>query len=131
MYAQGHIGQLLSGGLSCSQVVHLMEDVDIRTCRQSVWRLKQHINTLMPLSKSERLTILPDDVLRIIDNAMAQEDETTTQKLVTAYNNQKLEIRFLLLKGCRLLGWTPYGTIYCQLIYAHNGKETLLGVEKF
>ena len=126
MYARERIRQLLSGGLSCSQVVDVLKEEDIHTCRQSVWRLKRHINThgtLMPLSKSGRPTKLTDDVLRKIDNVMAQDDETTAQELVTALQTTGISVStFTALKGHRLFG---RGTAYCQLIRALNREKRL------
>ena len=100
--------------------MNILEKEGIVTCRQTVWRLKRHINTfcsINPLPKSGRPTKITDEVLRKIDNAMSQDDETTAKELVTTLQSDGITLsQFTALKARKLLGWTSRGTAYCQLI---------------
>ena len=126
LYSRQRIRQLLSGGLSCSQVVEAMRKEGISTCRQTVWRLERHIKTygtIEPLPKSGRIT---DSALMTIENAMSQDDETTAKELVTVLQTTGVSIsKFTALKARRLLGWTSRGTAYCQSIRARNREKRL------
>ena len=55
MYVRERIKTLLVKGASVSEVVDELETENISTCRQTVWRLKRHIDirgTIRPLPKS-------------------------------------------------------------------------------
>ena len=55
MYAREHIRQMICGDASVVQVVEALKAEGIITCRQTVWRLQQHIvehSTVDPLPKS-------------------------------------------------------------------------------
>ena len=71
-YARQRTRELLSEGLSCSEIVTALKQEGITTCRQTVWRLEKHIEvygTISPLSKSGRPTKITSEALRRIDTA--------------------------------------------------------------
>ena len=96
LYARERIRQLLSGGLTCTQIVEALQREGINTCRQTVWRLERHINThgtIIPLRKSGRPTKLTDVALMKIDDVMSQDDETTAKELVVALGTIGVQFR--------------------------------------
>ena len=115
--------------LDVAIVMDALKEEGIDTCRQTVWRLERHISThgkLMPLPKSGRPTKLTDEVLKKIDDAMVQDDETTEEDLVTMIQATGASVStFTALKGRRLLGWMSHGTAYCQLIHTPNREKRL------
>ena len=112
-----------------SETMRVLEREGIKTCRQTVWRLKRHIrtyNTIDPLKKSGRPTKLTPHVLKIIDDAMEKDDETTGKELVLELQNAgETASRTTVLKGRCLLGWTTRGAAYCQMIRAVNREKRL------
>ena len=132
MYAREHIRQLLSGGLTCVDVVTALKQEGIDVCRQTAWRLEKHINvhgSILPLPNSGRPTKLSEHVLQIIDNAMTQDDETTAKELVTS-----VPVPISLstaLRGRRSLGWTSCGTAYCQHVRPRNREKRLLWAQEY
>lgn len=129
LYARERIRRCLLEGKSVSVTVHVLESEGIDTCRQTVWRIRRHIRingTIDPLPKSGRPTKLTGDVLKIIDDAMEADDETTGKELVIKIQNAgKTASRTTVLKGRRALGWTTRGAAYCQMIRAVNREKRL------
>ena len=73
--------------------------------------------TIQPLPKSGRPTVLTSDVLRLIDEFMQHDDETTAKQLTSKlYDLGFVMSQCTVLKGRHLLGWTSRGTAYCQLL---------------
>ena len=128
-YARQRIRQLLSEGLTCSEIVATLKQEGIYTCRQTVWRLENHIESygmIAPLPKSGRLTKLTDGALLRIDTAMMHDDEMTAKELVASLQGAGISMSLsTALKGRRLLGWTSRGTAYCQLVRAVNRVKRL------
>ena len=129
MYSRERIKNLLSDGASTSDVVEKLQNENVFTCRQTVWRLKRHIDThgtIKPLAKSGRPTKLTPVVLQHIENTMGRDDETTAKELqsVLASNGTSVCAK-TALKGRRLLGWTRRGTAYCQMIREQNRVKRL------
>ena len=124
MYAKERIQWLLEGGVTIADIVVTLKSEGIVTCRQTVWRFKQHLdehNSIEPLPKSGRPTTLTRCVSGSIENSMQRDDETTAEELVSALNRSRVSVsKTTVLKGRRLLGWTRRGTAYCQLIRGPN-----------
>ena len=124
MYARERIRQLSSDGTSVAQMVEVLKEEGIATCRQTVWRLQRHIEeygTVAPLHKSGRLTKLSATALQSIENMMQRDDETTGKELVNTLRGNGVSVSTTTaLKGRCLLGWTRRGTAYCQLIRTPN-----------
>ena len=114
MYARERVRILLSEGYLASEVVRILGLEGIDTCRQTVWRLERHIRvhgTIKPLPKSGRPTKLSDVALHTIDEAMAQDDETTAKELVAVLERARVSVSLsTALKGRRSIGWTSRGT---------------------
>ena len=92
---------------------------------ESVATGKTH-GTILPLRKTGRLTKLTSAVLRNIDEAMEEDDETTDKELVTALRGAEVSVStYTALKGRRLQAWTSRGTAYCQLVCAQNREKRL------
>ena len=84
LYARERIRQLLFQGATVAKIVVILNEEGIKTCRQTVWRLKNHISSfgsIQPLPKPGRPTVLTSEVLRMIDDSMQQDDETTADQL--------------------------------------------------
>ena len=107
-----------------AKIVVILNEEGIETCRQTVWCLKQHINAygyIQPLPKSGRPTVLTSEVLKMIDDAMQQDDETTAKQLSSKLHGKGISMSTsTILKGRHLLGWTSRGAAYCQLIRIQN-----------
>ena len=95
MYARERIRQLSSDGTSVAQIVEVLEQEGIATCRQTVWRLQRHIEeygTVAPLHKSGRPTKLSATVLQSIENMMQRDDETTGKELVNTLRGNGVSV---------------------------------------
>ena len=124
LYARKRIRQLLFQGATVAKIVVILNEEGIKTCQQTVWRLKNHISSfgsIQPLPKPGRPTVLTSEVLRMIDDAMQQDDETTADQLsFKLHDSGILMSKTTILKGRHLLGWTSRGAAYCQLIRMQN-----------
>ena len=129
MYAREHIRQLSRRGGTVSKIVKTLSQEGIFTCRQTVWRMLQHIEshgTIRALHKCGRLTKLGATVLQTIDDMMQRDDETTAKQLVVTLRVNGISLSTTTArKGRRSLGWTRRGTAYCQLIRAPNRAKRL------
>ena len=57
---------------------------------------------------------------------MSQDDETSVKELVTVLQMTGVSIsKFTALKVCHLLGWTSFGTAYCQSVRTRNREKRL------
>jgi len=128
-YARERIKILASKGASVSEILIALDKDGVVTCRQTVWRIIQHINThgsIHPLPKSGRRTVLTNEVLNIIDIAMQADDETTAKQLCSKLSDVGILItERTVLKGRHLMGWTSRGAAYCQLIRDQNQLKRL------
>ena len=87
MYARERIRQLTCEGATVTQVADTLKKEGIAACRQTVWRLQQHITkygVIEPLPKSQRPNKLTITALPSIENLMECDNETTGKELVTA-----------------------------------------------
>lgn len=111
---------LLESGASTTDIVKILHQEGVVTCRQTVWRFKCHLENhhqIEPLPKCGRQTKLTKSVLKSIENSMQNDDEATAKAQTTC--NAKISTT-TALKGQRLLGWTTRGTAYCQFICAKS-----------
>ena len=111
LYGRERIQQLLSQGATVAKIVVILNEEGIETCRQTVWRLKQHINaygSIQPLSKSGRPTVLTSEVLKMIDDAMQQDDETTAKQLSSKLHGKGILMSTLVLGGIRKIKTERY-----------------------
>lgn len=126
-YARQRIHQLLFQGITVSEIVRVLSKEGIKTSRQTIWRLKQHISTygtIQPLQKSGRPSILTPAILNLIDKLMQLNDETTAKELVLLLQNMEITVsRSTVLKGRHFLGWSTHGAAYCQLIRVQNKEK--------
>ena len=129
LYARERIKHLLSQDTPISKILSLLQEEGILTCCQTVWRIKQHLmahGTIQPLPKSGRPTVLTSDVLRLIDEFMQYDDETTAKQLASKLHDLGFVMsQCTVLKGRHLLGWTSRGAAYCQLIRTQNQLKRL------
>ena len=127
MYARQ---QLFAKEWSIADVLSELKKEGITPCRQTLWRLRQHIEThgtIHPLPKSGRPTLLTPTILRSIENQMQRDDETTGLELVSVLQREegvRVSIR-TARRGRLSLGWTTRGTAYCQLIRIGNKAKRL------
>ena len=129
MYTRERILKLLRAGYSVAETFELLQQEGIRTCRQTVWRIRGLIEAygpIEPLHKSGRPTKLASAALQSIENLMQSNDETTGKELKVSLSDSGISVSTTTaLKGRRLLGWTRRGTAYCQLIRAPNRAKRL------
>ena len=94
--------------------------------------VQEALRPTQTLQNSGRPTKLTDEVLRVIETAM-QDDETTAREI--SVRLQQLYISHMslhtILKGRKLLGWTFRGSAYYQLICAQNKEKRLEWVESY
>ena len=118
LYSRQRIKILLRDGATIAEIVDALKNEGILTCRQTVWRMKCHLeahNSIEPLPKSGRPTKLTGRVLQSIENSMQRDDETTGKELISILNQSGVSISTTTaLKGRQMLGWTKRGTAYCQ-----------------
>ena len=129
LYARERILHLLRARASVAETVDLLKREGIRTCRQTVWRIRrlfEAYSTIKPLPKSGRPTKLTSAALQSIENLMQSNDETTSKELRASLSDSGIFVSITTaLKGRRLLGWTRRGTAYCQIICAPNRVKRL------
>ena len=129
LYTRERIRLLTEGGATVAEITEVLKQEGIVTCRQTVWRIQQHIRnhgTIKPLQKSGRPTKLSGSVLRSIENMMQNDDETTAKEIVKTLQRQGVKLSTTTAyKGRRLLGWTRRSTAYCQLIRPANRVKRL------
>ena len=77
-------------------------------------------------SGSGKPTKITDDVMRLVDEQMEPDDETTAHQLhaLLTQNGVTLSLS-TILRSCTKLGWTFRGSKYCQLIRAANVTKRL------
>ena len=129
LYVRERILHLLRAHASVAETVDLLKREGIRTCRQTVWRIRrlfEAYSTIKPLPKSGCPTKLPSAALQSIENLMQSNDETTSKELRASLLDSGIYVSITTaLKGRRLFGWTRRGTAYCQLIRAPNRVKRL------
>ena len=129
-YARQRAKQLFSEALSDSDIVAELMKEGIHTCRQMVWRFRQHVEkngTMQPLPKSGRPKKDTPEVLAVIEKCMQDDDETTGKELLSAVL-RKTSINITAastLTARKSLGWTSRGSAYCQLIRNGNRVKRL------
>ena len=104
-YARERIKVLASKGTSVSEILIALNKDGVVTCRQTVWRIIQHLKSrgnIQPLPKSGRRTVLTNEVLNIIDITMQADDETTAKQLCSKLSDVGILIsEHTVLKGRR------------------------------
>ena len=133
-YSRERIKRMSDDGKSTREIVEALHKENITVCRQTVWRIQQHIRThgtIEKLPKSGRPTKLTSTVLQQIDNTMERDDETTAKELQSVLESNGISVcARTALKGRRLLGWTRRGTAYCQMIRERNRVKRLEWAKK-
>ena len=130
MYARQRAMQLFEKQHNVSEVLIQLREEGITPCRQTLWRLRKHIEnhgTFMPLPKSGQPCKLTTRILQSIENRMQQDDETTGKELVSYLQREEgvtVSVR-TARRGRQSLGWSSRGTVYCQLIREGNRTKQL------
>jgi len=75
----------------------------------------ERYGTIQALDKCGHPTKLGAIVLQTIDDMMQRDDETIARELVVTLRANGISLSTTAWKGWRLLGWTRWGTAYCQL----------------
>ena len=75
---------------------------------------------------SGRKTKITDDIQRIVEHQMRQDDETTASQLHVLLSSLGYHLDLHTILRCRTaLGWTYRGSAYCQLIRDVNKQKRL------
>ena len=116
-------------GLRPASIALKLKEERIYVSRVGVWkfikRYEQH-RTIQRTPGSGRDSKITDEVLRIVNKKMEEDDETTAvqlQKLLTE-NGYQLSLHTILRSRMKL-GWTFRGSAYCQLIRDVNKVKRL------
>lgn len=103
-----------------TEIVKKLESENIRVSRSGVWRFLKHYNETNSIKRkrgSGRPTIITDDVKRIVEDAMNNDDETTLAQLLPKLQEKGHHMSRRTVLKCRTdLGWTFRRSAYCQLI---------------
>ena len=78
----------------------------------------------MSFTGSGRPTKISVDVLRIVENCMQQDDETTAIQLqkILVENGHSISLK-TILSSRQKLGWTFRGSAYCQMTTRGRGTS--------
>lgn len=128
-YARRRVVALKRDGLTNSAIVLILEREGILTDTRVVQRLYKRFcetGSIARKSGSGRPTLLTATVLRVIEEMMQSDDETTALQLQRRLRQQGADISLTtILRGRRKLGWTFHRSAYCQLIREVNKQKRL------
>ena len=82
--------------------------------------------TLARRPGSGRKSVITDEVRRVVEEQMRQDDETTASQLHVHLTSLGYTLSLRTILRCRTsLGWTFRGSAYCQLIRDVNKQKRL------
>ena len=120
-YCKQRILQLYYGRrISYGNVVNVLRAEGIVVPKKAVWetiqKYKTH-GTITHLPGSGQPFRLTSEVLKIIEDQMKADDETTAMQLLKIIEDQGHKVsRTTIIRARKTLGWTFHGSRYCQMI---------------
>ena len=130
MYCKQRIIQLyFDRSISYGNVVRVLKAEGLVVPKKTVWKTIQKYKThgtICRLPGSGRPFKLTGDMLKLIEDRMAEDDETTATQLLKHLENQGFNIsQSSIIRARKTLGWTFHGSRYCQMIRARNKERRL------
>ncbi len=112
-----------------------LEDEGIFVSRRGVAKfVKRYLatGTIARCPGSGGKTKITDDIKRIVEEKMRQDDETTATQLHVLLTGLGYSLSLRTILRCRtILGWTFWGSAYCQLIREPNKVKRLAWALKY
>ena len=113
--------------VSYQNVVNILKLEGIKVSKKGVWttiqKYKRH-RTISRLPGSGRPYKITSEMLRLIEDRMKDDDETTATQLVKLLEDQGHQIsKTTVIRARRTLGWTFHGSRYCQMIRDKNKEK--------
>ena len=127
-YCKQRILQLYYGGrISYGNVVNVLRAEGIVVPKKTGWETIQKYKihrTITRLPGSGRPFKLTSEVLKIIEDQMKADDETTAMQLLKIIEDQGHKVsRTTIIRARKTLGWTFHGSRYCQMIREKNKEK--------
>ena len=128
-YTQQRILEYRSRGLSVRDVARAVTEEGHSVSKTGVLKFLRKYETTGSIARrpgSGRPTKVTPEALRIVEEEMQRDDETTAVQLqkVLVERGCPLALR-TILRSRTLLGWTFRGSAYCQLIREANKQKRL------
>ena len=134
-YTKRRIVHYEQTGLSVRAIVKTLKEENIIVSASGVWKFikRYRISKTIERKKgSGRVSIVSNDIKKIIDDQMIHDDETTACQLVQQLHNEGYSISLSTALRCRTsLGWTWRGSAYCQLIREGNKTKRLIWAREY
>ena len=135
LYAQQRIVVLKSTGLGFSEIARCLQQEDIETSKQAVWRFWQSFLELGRIGRrpgSGRPSKVNGRVMALVEAYMQMNDETTATQLHQYLLRHGIDISLpTVVRSRRRLGWTFRGSAYCQLIREANKLKRLQWAQQY
>ena len=130
LYKQQRIIHFSSLGYKSTSIVELLREEGLKVRVSAVYRLLKkyrETGTIARRPGSGRPTKITQEVLRIVEQQMRRDDETTAVQLqkVLADEGHSLSLKTILTSRLKL-GWTFRGSTYCQVIRDSNKQKRLV-----
>ena len=128
-YKQQRILYYASKGLSSYRIVRVLLEEGLTTSKTGVLKFLRKYHTTGSIRRrpgSGRPTKVTPEILRIVEEQMEDDDETTAVQLqsILVQRGHPLALS-TILRSRKELGWTFRGSAYCQLIRAENKAKRL------
>ena len=128
-YARQRIVHLKRRGFHNFEIVKMLKREQISTTASTVQCFYNRFCDTGSIERrpgSGRPTLLNVSVLNSIDQMMQGDDEITAAQIRAHLHAQGMEMSVsTILQGHRLLGWTYWGSAYCQLIRDASKEKRL------
>ena len=112
-----------------SKIQQLLQDEEIIISRVSIWKFLSRFKRTGTIARKEgsgRPTKITPQLMKIVEQQMSDDDETTALQLCKILNDKGVAIsRRTILRCHKTLGWTFRGSAYCQLIREANKQVRL------
>ena len=121
--------------VSYQNIVSVLKLEVIKASKKGVWitiqKYKRH-GTISRIPGSGRPYKITSEMLRLIEDRMKDDNETTATQLVKLLEDQGYQISKTTVIRARTLGWTFHGSRYCQMIRDKNkDKRVTWATENF
>ena len=124
-YCKQQIVQLYSSGkFSYQKVSKLLAAEGLKVPVKTVWATVQRykvLGTVSHIQGSGRRYKLNTDMIKIIEEKIQEDDETTATQMVKILEDRGYKIsKTTVIRARKALGWTFHGSRYCQMLRNKN-----------
>lgn len=134
-YTKQRILFYLTLGLSSYQIQHELRNEGCKVTRQGIAKFVKRYHqrgTITRKPGSGRPTKITEEVLKIVEDSMLEDDETTAVQLHAILSEKGVSLSLkTILRSRAQLGWTFRGSAYCQLIRNINKEKRLAWASKY